>query len=179
MYLIAVDPGQQTGLAIVRLSGGDDWFEAHEEPWLDAVHRVHTFLRASLAAHVVTERFVITREAAQQSRQTDALRAIGALQFLTSAANRVDPIPFHELNRSDRTRVTSAHLRALGFWHRGGAGHANDAARHAVVALLRFHATSPIAQRCASVLAGDVTDGGNEDGTAATGHTGDRGTDRS
>lgn len=135
--IVAIDPGGTTGVAaclhvrdaqeLVNWVAYEltpqqtlDWLWAGLEAW-------------GAAAQVVCERFTIGPQTLKMSRQHDAIEIIGAARWMTqrhgAGFKLQDPATAKRMCSNDA-------LRSNGLWHRGGHGHANDASRHLVVALV-------------------------------------------
>src|SRR5262245_42101030 len=131
VHVLGCDPGTITGFAFFtcgRLAQHAVGF-----------HEVEDNLRAWLTAYtqplvVAVERFVITRNTAKKTQQTDALKLSGVVQ---SVAERHPGVTFTYQNMSDAKKIGQpALLRSLGWWRTGlYATHMNDAAAHVVKAL--------------------------------------------
>jgi hypothetical protein len=139
--IIALDPGLSSGCSIVTLTGpvGSHEVELVESHELDVEHTWHWLESALIQTEgipnveLVAETFIITIETAKKSQSPWSLRLLGVADYL-AAQHRV---PFIEQTPAQAKRlVTNDMLRAGGLWHKGGAGHANDATRHAVYRLL-------------------------------------------
>jgi hypothetical protein len=86
---------------------------------------------------VACERFTITAQTVRNSQAPYSLEQIGVLKHLCrESGHSVDAISFQAPVDAKRMFPNEV-LRGLGIWHRGGAGHANDAIRHALLALVR------------------------------------------
>ena len=126
-FQLAVDPGGTTGLAWIidgifdsgQLAGGRDAFAEYFE-WAQAMQ----------LTHIICEDFIITGQTAKKTPQPDALRIIGYLELWA----QVRKVPFTLQTPSQAKGFsTDAKLKALG-WYKPGKGHANDAARHLLLA---------------------------------------------
>lgn len=129
--VVAVDPGGTTGVACWM---GDDRFLADEHKPLAACARVDRFLQGyGEQTLVVCEAYVVTQQTIRNTRQNDALEVIGAMRYLAWKYGAT----FGGLQQPSAAKriVTNDRLRALNMWT-VGKGHANDAARHVVLALL-------------------------------------------
>jgi hypothetical protein len=133
-----MDPGLATGLAILHYS---------PEQGLSLVQSVEgdlrvvgEFCRAFLTtytpdkAEVVAERFTITVATAKNSQAPWSLKVLGALDWLVWDHWSKDPDEYVHLQTAVEAKrlVTNDVLHKTGLWHRGGAGHANDAIRHGI-----------------------------------------------
>lgn len=89
---------------------------------------------------IVCERFVITVETAKKAQAPYSLELIGVLKQELRDRGR-DPddkkvLPFQS-PRDAMAMFTNPGLKKLGYWHKGGAGHANDSIRHGLLYLTR------------------------------------------
>ena len=149
MYVAAIDPGKVSGVCVVEfidVSGRIDAMTA-----IDCVRHMSaeiefpsmldwcevTFPKVD---HVVVENFLITPQTGKNSQAPWSLMIIGVAVAIAMRSERpytlqkpVDAISF----------ASSDLLRSLKLWHRGGAGHANDAIRHAVLFAVRKGWRSP------------------------------------
>jgi hypothetical protein len=89
-------------------------------------------------AHLVVENFHITIRTGKLTRQHDALYIIGCLRY---KANK-DGHLFKLQNPSDKQFGDDDRLKQIG-WYSPGKGHANDAARHLLLYLLRYGVIDP------------------------------------
>ena len=80
---------------------------------------------------VVVERFIITAQTVKKTFQPWALEGTGIVR---AVALERDVVFTQQTAADAKSAVDNDKLRRLGIWHRGGAGHANDALRHAVLA---------------------------------------------
>ncbi|URP22188.1 RuvC-like resolvase [Microbacterium phage Big4] len=130
--IYAIDPGKATGLSVFSLEKG-------KEPVLEWSAEVDedTFaipLRVEFAQYphleVVCERFVITVQTAKNTQAPYSLELIGVMKQIVRDHNRsTDSIHFQ--SPSDVMKLfPNPALKKLGYWHKGGAGHANDSIRH-------------------------------------------------
>lgn len=136
-YILSLDPGKITGVALLRV-----------EPGLDPVlersleleqHEVAKIVREILAnpaikdnIDIACERFVINAQTVRNSQAPYSLEVIGILkQCLFDIDKSGDDIYF-QAPASAMAMFTNEKLKKLGYWHRGGAGHALDAIRHAL-----------------------------------------------
>ena len=130
-HLLAVDPGGTTGLCLVGGIGGDLTWTTAEAGYYEAAAFVERTIR-SLAGDltVAVERFTIGRRTIELGRDHSAMELTGIVRWESHKAGL--PEPLFALPSEAKPLVTNDRLRAAGVWHRGGGGHANDAARHAV-----------------------------------------------
>jgi hypothetical protein len=142
--VLSVDPGKASGVAVVRWSRDPEDVptvvrsaEVQPEEFAD---EVSPWLSEGVSGGdllVVCERFTINAQTVRNSQAPYSLEQIGVLKHLCrEAGHPVDSIAFQSPVDA-KTMFPNDRLRALGTWHRGGAGHANDAIRHALLALVR------------------------------------------
>lgn len=95
---------------------------------------LRAWLGSEVPTLVVIERFVITRNTAKKTQQTDALKLSGVIQNVVERSTQHTVV---YQNMSDAKKIGNpAMLRALGWWKTGrNAAHMNDAAAQVVKAL--------------------------------------------
>jgi hypothetical protein len=138
-YVLAVDPGKATGIALFAWTSG-------QEPVLVATWEVvfETYalvIRDVLSKYpgleVVCEKFTITAQTAKNSQAPYSLEEIGVLRQIM-IDHGMDPwsLPF-QTPADAKSMFPNPALKKLGYWHRGGAGHALDAIRHGLLYLAK------------------------------------------
>lgn len=141
--MLAIDPGKTSGIALVNAYENPvklAWsIEVDEDHFAETIRPVLNwrFTPAASTLTIVCENFIITPNTAKKSQAPWSLKMIGVLeQCCRDVGHPTDDII---LQTSSEARVfcNNAQLQAIGLWHRGGGGHANDALRHAVLALTR------------------------------------------
>lgn len=134
--MLCCDPGMVSGLAVlsydpdggvrksISIEGDLAYIGESAEEFLSN-HRPEF-------AEVVCERFTITVQTAKNSQAPWSLEAIGMLKWQIHSHWQMDPDATLILQSPTDAKklVTNDLLRQTGLWHRGGAGHANDALRH-------------------------------------------------
>lgn len=130
IHVIGCDPGKTTGLA--------RWFHGRIEStavlFADVEPTITTWLADTAPAVIAIERFVITRNTARKTQQTDALKLSGVIENIAVRDGR-HVIVYQ--NMSDAKKIGSPTLlRALG-WRKTGrnATHMNDAMSQVVKVL--------------------------------------------
>lgn len=127
---IGIDPGKMTGWARwvdgSFTSGQDDLWTIMR--WVDEI------LRTGLRPLLVCEDFIITAATAQKSRQTDPLDGIGAMKWF---AHYYEVDLLMQQPRDAKRFSTDDKLIALDWFNPTKGGHANDAARHLMLALTK------------------------------------------
>lgn len=132
--LVAVDPGATCGIAFYH----NGRFETMQLPKREALGFIHGvvdgLVEGGIRPTLIVERFVTGRGPHRaMSVQPDAQEVIGALYDLSTLLL----LDFFRQSAADAKSVgADPHLRRIG-WYRSGWPHANDAARHAYLALMR------------------------------------------
>jgi hypothetical protein len=130
--VLAIDPGKVCGRA--WLIGGE--FKSGESDRWAAVDRAH--VGGGLFDLVVCESFV--PRPGVRSWQPDALETIGALRYVCDRAG----VPIETQAPADAKRfATNDKLAALGWRNPTRGGHADDAARHLLLAAVRHGLIDP------------------------------------
>lgn len=135
--VLSVDPGKLTGIALVE-SAGPTVLASSEVEILDLEAALMALLeQAGLDRGLlpVIEKFTITIDTAKNSQAPWSLEAIGITRNTVWRERSQELVM--QLPSEAKNLMTNPRLRALGCWHRGGEGHANDAIRHALYALHR------------------------------------------
>jgi hypothetical protein len=139
-YVLAVDPGKMTGMALFSRDVGQEpvkeWSKELEQHEVAAAIREvlwNPVIKPNL--DVVCERFIINAQTVRNSQAPYSLEVIGIVkQCLFDNGRSMDDIYF-QTPANAMGMFTNEKIKKLDYWHRGGAGHALDAIRHA---LLRF-----------------------------------------
>jgi len=143
--VLAVDPGKASGVCVVSWSGDREESptleysaEVQPEEYAGSVRHGISLVAGADTSLVACERFTITAQTVRNSQAPYSLEQIGVLKHLCRESGRpVDGIVFQAPVDAKRMFPNEV-LKGLGIWHRGGAGHANDAIRHALLALVRL-----------------------------------------
>lgn len=142
--VLAVDPGKVSGVVFMQWSGEKTdlpviqySMESLEEYYayhvLGALKHWHLYEKFTVAC----ERFTITAQTVRNSQAPFSLEQIGVLKHLCREHKfPVDEIRF-QAPVDAKNMFPNPALKKLGIWHRGGEGHANDAIRHALLALAK------------------------------------------
>jgi hypothetical protein len=140
-YVLAVDPGKATGMALFSLESGQEpvliWSgEFQQEEYAKPI-------RDTLAAYgdsldVVCERFTINAQTVRNSQAPYSLEQIGILkQCLMDVGRKPDDIYFQS-PADAKAMFDNPKLKKLEYWHKGGEGHALDAIRHGLLKLVKL-----------------------------------------
>jgi hypothetical protein len=140
-YVLAVDPGKATGMALFAYDDENDptlvWSgEYQQEEYAEPI-------RKTLAAYgdgnleVVCERFTINAQTVKNTQAPYSLEQIGILrQCLMDSGRKADDIYFQS-PADAKAMFDNKKLKVLGYWHKGGEGHALDAVRHGLLRLVK------------------------------------------
>ena len=82
---------------------------------------------------IVCERFVINVQTAKKSQAPWSLEQIGILKQILRDREVPEESIIWQAPADAMNMFPNDKLKVLGYWHRGGAGHANDAIRHALL----------------------------------------------
>lgn len=146
MKLLAVDPGLATGLSFFDLDQEIPKMIWSKEVDITTFYTIITSLFDEYPSElqIVCEDFIITVETAKKSLGGNwSIELIGALKYLC----HIHSVPMTMQRPADRVTISHDQLRALNYWHVGGAGHANQASRHAVVYMLDTLKIKPVARK--------------------------------
>lgn len=133
-YVLGIDPGKMTGFAAYDL-------QAHEltSSWQADVHGAYASLEPWVPSSrlVAIERFVITGGTAKMGRGQEnwSMELIGVARYL---AFRADVQLLLQGAGDAKKFAPDARLKSIGWWN-AGHDHANDAARHVLLALASQH----------------------------------------
>lgn len=138
--VLAIDPGKASGISLWYLVPGVDpelvgsWEVQEDEVASHVRHALNRFPDAV----VVCERFIINAQTAKKSQAPYSLEVIGVVkQCLRDVGRTADEIVFQA--PSDAMKMfTNPGMKKLGYWHRGGAGHALDSMRHGLLFAVRW-----------------------------------------
>jgi hypothetical protein len=142
--ILSVDPGKATGIALITWSGGADdlpvkvySMESQPEDFASDVRAMMAQYKNSPSFKVVCERFIINAATVRNSQAPYSLEQIGVLKHLCRE-DGYSPEGIWMQNPVDaKNMFPNNALKKVGTWHVGGEGHANDAIRHALLALAK------------------------------------------
>jgi hypothetical protein len=128
--VLAVDPGLITGVCIVGFEAGARCVKYHSQEL--EFHEVLQWARTEIptADVVVVEKFTINQRTIKNTPAPWSLEVTGIIRAVALEAGTE---PVMQLPGDAMNLVDNDMLRRLDLWHRGGAGHANDSLRHAVL----------------------------------------------
>lgn len=140
-YVLAVDPGLATGMCLFSMIPGEEpiLLGSWEVQMIEFAVQVRKIFAEYENVEVVCEKFTITMETAKKSQAPYSLEMIGILKLLMSDAG-YDPagLPL-QLPTDAKNMFPNPALKKLGYWHRGGEGHALDSIRHGLLFLVKTH----------------------------------------
>jgi hypothetical protein len=137
--VVGVDPGETTGVFVLSDEGE---VTSYELMFLEAVNVVETIARERALERrkvlIAVERFWISDRTLKAGLETYwSIEITGCMRWVAMRY----AFPFKRYSQADTMAfLHNDGLRKLGWWYRGGDGHANDAAR---VAGLALAATDP------------------------------------
>jgi hypothetical protein len=136
--MFCCDPGLVSGVGILRWTPekGVEKSITFEGSLDEVGEAAEWFLTDHEAkdAEMVAERFVITPRTGTLASPDWSLKVCGALEWLVYkhwGLPGAETIAYQSAGDAKRM-VPNTVLRSAGIWHRGGAGHANDALRHGI-----------------------------------------------
>ena len=135
--IIAIDPGKMTGWSEIEYTSDSFTIKYSAELGMEEVLNQLITLddgdgnRPDL---VVIEDFKITTGTGKLGSPDWSLRLIGAVEYV--AAKHGIPV-VKQTPANAKAFSTNTKLRAVDMWHVGGAGHANDSLRHAMLYMVK------------------------------------------
>lgn len=141
--VLAVDPGKASGIALFAFEPDKDpeliWSGEYQQneyakPIREALADA---VRYALPIEIVCERFTINSQTVKNSQAPYSLEQIGILkQCLMDLGIAPDDIYFQS-PADAKAMFDNSKLKKLGYWHKGGEGHALDAIRHGLLRLVK------------------------------------------
>lgn len=141
MFVLSVDPGKATGMALFSFEKGEEpvmlWskelqFEEYAGPIREA------YAQCGPELHVVCERFTINAQTVRNSQAPFSLECIGVLKQIMLDNNvSVDAIKMQS-PADAKAMFDNKKIKKLEYWHAGGEGHALDAIRHGLLYLVKL-----------------------------------------
>lgn len=141
--VLSVDPGKASGIALFAYMDGSEpeivWSgEYQQEEYARPIREaLADAMMRSIPIEVVCERFTINAQTVRNSQAPYSLEQIGILkQCLMDIGVAPDDIYFQS-PADAKAMFTNEKLKKLGYWHKGGEGHALDAIRHGLLRLVK------------------------------------------
>lgn len=140
-YVLSVDPGKATGMALFSLETGQEpvleWSgELQQTEYAEPIRRFLGLYSGNL--EVVCERFTINAQTVRNSQAPFSLEQIGILKQCLMDVGRAPDDIYFQAPADAKAMFTNETLKKLGYWHKGGEGHALDAIRHALLRLVKM-----------------------------------------
>lgn len=142
-YVLSIDPGKLSGVTLFSKEEEQDpvlqWSkEVEQEEIAEVVRGVLWAPEKRQHIDVVCERFIINAQTVRNSQAPYSLEVIGIVkQCLKDSGRPMDDIYFQS-PADAKAMFDNEKLKKLGYWHRGGEGHALDAIRHALLRLVKI-----------------------------------------
>ena len=141
-FVVAFDPGKLTGVSYADVNMEDGIITPLRTAETDFTATVD-FLDMILLTRaqedclaVVAENFIITARTAKLTSQPFSLWVIGALRTVMYQHDYDPDELVLQKPSAAKNLIDNQMIKDAGLWHKGGAGHANDASRHALTYLL-------------------------------------------
>lgn len=137
-YVLAVDPGKASGIALFQFSTGEPeliWSGEYQQneyakPIREAIYAAQTL---GYAIDITCERFTINAQTVKNSQAPYSLEQIGILkQIMMDNGLDHEKIAFQSPSDA-KAMFPNPALKKLEYWHKGGEGHALDAIRHGLL----------------------------------------------
>lgn len=133
-YIYALDPGLKSGVCAFSLEPGQEpvmlWHE--EQDVADVIPSLRGIMNAYPQLEVVCERFTVTAATAKKSPQQWSSEIIGSVKQTMRDFGRSEEEIYFQKPADAMNLFPNKALQKLGYWHKGGKDHANDAIRHAL-----------------------------------------------
>jgi hypothetical protein len=143
--ILAVDPGKASGICLFKWIQGDEpvlvWAgEYQQNEYAEPIRRAIEFastMQYYVQFEIVCERFTINAQTVRNSQAPYSLEQIGILkQIMMDNGMKAEDIIFQSPSDA-KAMFPNEKLKKIGYWHKGGEGHALDAIRHATLRLAK------------------------------------------
>ena len=141
--ILSVDPGKFSGIAIFTLNDGEEPVLVESGEYLQSEYAqpirkaIGSAIMQDIKLEIVCERFTINAQTVKNSQAPFSLEQIGILKQCLMDIG-IDPESIIFQSPADaKAMFPNPQLKKLGYWHRGGEGHALDAIRHALLRLAK------------------------------------------
>lgn len=141
--ILAVDPGKASGICTFSIepgqepvleSSGEYQMREYALPIYTAIRYARNF---DFPIDVVCERFIINAQTVRNSQAPYSLEQIGILKHIMLDCE-IDPDNLIFQSPSDAKKMfPNEALKKLGYWHKGGEGHALDSMRHGLLRMVK------------------------------------------
>lgn len=141
--ILAVDPGKATGVACFGWTTGEE-----PEMIMSGEYQPHEFaapvrtliagcINENVPVAIVCERFTINAQTVRNSQAPYSLEQIGVLKQIMRDFGMSDSDLKLQSPADAKRMFTNEGVKKLGYWHKGGEGHAIDAIRHGLLYLAK------------------------------------------
>jgi hypothetical protein len=141
--ILSVDPGKASGICLFQYEQGYEpkllWSgEYQPEEYATPIRSaIRSSVEYGFPLEVVCERFTINAQTVRNSQAPYSLEQIGVLkQIMLDHKMPTEAIIFQS-PADAKAMFPNEKLKKIGYWHKGGEGHALDAIRHAVLRLAK------------------------------------------
>lgn len=141
--ILSIDPGKASGICLFQYEKGYEpklvWAgEYQQNEYAQPIRNaLQSAIGYGMPIEIVCERFTINAQTVRNSQAPYSLEQIGILkQIMLDHGLSTESIIFQS-PADAKAMFDNAKLKKLGFWHKGGEGHALDAIRHAVLRLAK------------------------------------------
>ena len=142
--ILSIDPGKASGICLFQYEQGQQpkliWSgEYQQEEYAQPIRNaLRSSIEYGMPIDIVCERFTINAQTVRNSQSPNSLEQIGILkQVFIDHKIPTEKIIFQS-PADAKAMFDNPKLKKLGFWHKGGEGHALDAIRHAVLRLVKI-----------------------------------------
>lgn len=142
--IIAVDPGKASGIACFLLDAAPSepellWsIECQPNEYAEPLRvAIGEALVAGRVLAIVCERFTINAQTVRNTQAPYSLEQIGVLKQVMRDAGMNDNELKYQNPADAKHMFSNEALKKLGYWHKGGEGHALDAIRHGLLYLAK------------------------------------------
>ncbi len=147
--IIAIDPGLASGCAHVHIDGQGALLVVSTAELAPRATGAWTRQAIRLASYpdttaVVVERFTITPKTAQNTQAPWSLEVIGQTRLIVWEEIGPERELILQNIADSKAAFTNDRLRRYGLWHKGGAGHAVEALRHAALFIQNNRMLPPV-----------------------------------
>lgn len=142
-WILSVDPGKATGLALFKYEQGGEpellWSaEVQQDEYAEPIRKYLKLYEGQLGGiEVVCERFTINAQTAKNMQAPYSLEQIGILKQCLMDIGRPANDIYFQSPADAKAIFPNPALKKLGYWHRGGEGHAQDAIRHGLLRIVK------------------------------------------
>ena len=142
-FVLAVDPGKASGIALFKKEDGQDpeliWSgEYQQDEYAQPIRKaLAQAMMEGITIEIACERFTINAQTVKNSQSPYSLEQIGILkQCMIDLGMKAEDLNLQAPSDAKALFPNPA-LKKLGYWHKGGEGHALDAMRHGLLRLVK------------------------------------------